>query len=467
MLRHLRVDTSQALPLSAPQEPAARRRARHMCKLMATSSLILLTACNSISATGFGSQPEVPLAQQKASQDLATGSGILNLARDLEERGDLAGALPLYRHLAGQGSGPGALGLARVLLATGSSDEALLAAKKAMDEDSSLAPQASYISGRSYLALGQYSEALSAFERANGIDGAVRGKGVALAALGDTRRALTAFQSDNTTAGRANAALIMALTGDTKTAVTAMEALVQGGDAGPQERQILSMAYLADQQSQKAFEIARLDLDPQAARDTLTFYRTVLALPEQQRMRAMITGTVAPGIDREEDGNLILPDRDSDKAAAERLVAAYNAPQPEPEPVPAIVAEPEPAPEPKAEPAFIPSPRPHIPDDAPALLGPEGYALQIGAYRTIERLVRGWTLLREANLDILGDIEPRRSEIDFGVRDSKPNGFYFRLNAGPLKDLAEARRLCRLLRERGTACWVRPPEVDEGELPNS
>ena len=103
----------------------------------------------------------------------------------------------------------------------------------------------------------------------------------------------------------------------------------------------------------------------------------------------------------------------------------------------------------------------------PALLGPEGWALQIAAYRTKEELRPGWEKLKEKYFDIIGQLEPRRSEIDFGDRAQQPNGYFYRLNAGPLTSYEEARVACQKISELGTDCWVRPPEVTEGDIPEA
>ena len=104
--------------------------------------------------------------------------------------------------------------------------------------------------------------------------------------------------------------------------------------------------------------------------------------------------------------------------------------------------------------------------EVPPLLGPEGWALQIGAYRTIKNLMRGWSILYGQSGDLLKDIPPRRSEVVLENKGGGPGGFYYRLNAGPLKTFGQARDLCAALQARGTSCWIRPPEKTEGNLPS-
>ena len=102
-----------------------------------------------------------------------------------------------------------------------------------------------------------------------------------------------------------------------------------------------------------------------------------------------------------------------------------------------------------------------LPDDPTS-----GYALQIAAYRTMAHLERGVRILYDEAGDILKGLPPRYSEVDFGGRDTYPHGFFYRLNAGPLDSLEEANDKCAQLKDRGIACWVRPPEPAEGQLPD-
>lgn len=74
-------------------------------------------------------------------------------------------------------------------------------------------------------------------------------------------------------------------------------------------------------------------------------------------------------------------------------------------------------------------------------------------------------MLKEKYFDIIGQLEPRRCEIDFADRLQQPNGYFYRLNAVHLTSYEEVRDACQKIAELGTDCWVRPPEVTEGDLP--
>lgn len=421
--------------------------------------MIALGACSYSSASNLP-----PVAEQQVTQASVQKSGGLKaIADDLAASGQHEAAIPLYRHLGARTGDKTVLtALANSLSARGAHQEALkvlgtLAARGQLDTFGW------YTYGKTHLALGQFEDALTAFDNAAALDPnnskARSGRGIALAALGRTHDAMTAFSGVLDPAGLSNRALVLAMTGQPDAAVNILKPLVKAGLLGPQGRQNLAMAYLLAGHEAEAFKMARVDLDPVTINDTFTFYRSLSSLAPANRMQAMVTGAIDPAWTREEAGNLELADNSARQQAAERLVAE-----------PVMVAE---APLPAAVPAPAPEPEPTVAHadyeltEVPPLVEPEGWALQIGAYRTLKNLMRGWTILYRQSSDILQDIPPRRSEVDFGDRKTGPRGFYYRLNAGPLKSLAQAKNLCRLLRERGTSCWIRPPEHTEGKLPET
>jgi len=177
-------------------------------------------------------------------------------------------------------------------------------------------------------------------------------------------------------------------------------------------------------------------------------------LPTDDRFDSVLNQSASDMTDKTKMANEVYNDDDNKLTKAITIARLTEVP---PEPVAAVEPEPEPAPVEQAE------------DDngVPALLGPEGWALQIAAYRTKEELRPGWEKLKAKYFDIIGGLEPRRSEIDFGNRDTPPTGYFYRLNAGPLTSYEEARDACKKIQELGTDCWVRPPEVTEGDLPES
>lgn len=381
------------------------------------------------------------------------GPSLFETASAMARKGNHQAAIPIFRHLVDASDTlKHREALASSLLAVGQASEAASLLESEISVASSNNGAALYTLGKAWLAVGRYDEALAAFsEASNKLDGDPRprsARGVTFAALGKINQSLNSFDmalkvrpGDRETVS--NKALVMALVDQEDAAVSLLEGLVKDQKATARDRQNLALAYLMKGDRVRAEAMGRLDLDQESLNDTFQFYAEVKSLPVDYRMRALVAGAVDPAWTLRESGNLTLAESDAKDRAAERLITK---PKPEPKP------EPKPKPKPKME--------------IPPLLEPEGWAVQIGAYRTIKNLVRGWDILKARNEDILKDIPPRRSEKDFGPRDTKPSGFYYRLNAGPLKNFGEAKKLCKAFKARGTDCWIRPPEKAEGKLPS-
>lgn len=420
--------------------------------IVAGGCALSLAAC----AYGAGTAPEV--ARASSAPAVERSGGLYGIASDMAAKGDHEGAIPLFRHLAATTRSPESItGLANSQMAMGNLESAFQILQALVSDQSTPLPGSTYYSyGKAALALGEFDTALVGFTAAADLmpaDPRPRsGKAIALAATGNIAQALTTLHGANDLSSLSNKALVFAAAGSPETAVKILEPLVTSGAAEARDRQNLAMAYLLAGREDRAYQIARLDLDAASVDATFTFYRGLASLGHTDRMRALVTGTIDPAWSRRETANLTLEDTTDRSLAAARFVSE-----------PKLMAE-APAPEPVKEEVV---PTNYKPGDVPPLLEPEGWALQIGAYRTIERLMRGWEILYERNIDILADIPPRRSEIDFGERNGPPSGFYFRLNAGPLKTLAEAKALCDELKNRGTSCWIRPPETSEGKLPQT
>jgi tetratricopeptide (TPR) repeat protein len=449
------------------------RPTRSVRTFLLGTSMLAIGACGVTTDKNLNTL-KLPYSKPLTFQDSQNPEGGLKAVADnLVKNGQIDAAIPLYRTLATNSSTAENLhALGDTLSKVGAHEEAAKIYAKALDKDASHAPSW-YGVGRSWLALGRFDEALAAFSEASnyGEERANSGRGIALAALGRTDQALEAFDYSNDPTSLSNKALVLAATGQTDEAIKLLEPIVEN-DGSPRDRQNLAMAYLMADREGDAYRLARLDLDPTTVQETFTFYRTIMNVPADHRMRALVTGTIDPEWDRSEAGNLVISDTEVRQEAAKRLIAENKTPEPEPEPIPAPTVDVQPEPEPAPTPA--PTAEPEAVEDRsnyelttiPPLVEPDGWALQIGAYRTIKNLMRGWTILYRQSGDLLEDIPPRRSEVDHGNSDTGPQGFYYRLNAGPLKSLSRARELCAALKERGTDCWIRPPEPVEGKLPS-
>ncbi|MEX0299983.1 MAG: tetratricopeptide repeat protein [Kordiimonas sp.] len=419
---------------------------RQIWPALLSASSLLLTACNTgnnytVLATPASAQPKA----------LDGTIELKRIADELVAGGDHAAAIPLYRHLGASSGDPTALNaLANSLVAQGAHDEATktlnLLVKRGQATEATW-----YNLGKVKLASGLFEEALTAFNQADIMrpnhPKTLSGKAISLAALGRTSEAIAAFDTNSDSLTLTNKAMIFAATGQPNAAVALLEPLVRSGKSSARQRQSLAMAYLLDGRDQNAHQLARLDLDSATINETFTFYRSLSSLEESERMQALVTGSINPAWNRKAKANLELKETRTRKIAAQRVVPAK---------VQTVVA--------------VAKPKPvkdYVFKEIPPLIEPEGWALQIGAYRTIKNLMKGWTILYRKSGDLLQDIPPRRSEVDFGKKDKGPKGFYYRLNAGPLKTFAEAKTLCEALKERGTKCWIRPPETTEGKLPDA
>jgi len=430
---------------------------RHFRPALVGASALLLSAC---SYGGYSA----PAATSSTAQVTTGTSELKRIADQLADSGDHEAAIPIYRYLGSRSGDAAALtALASSLIAQGAHSEGASILSTVVTRG-----QASgatwYNLGKAHLANGQFDEALLAFNKASaqiGQDPKVRsGRAIALAALGRTGQAIAAFQTASDRLTLSNKALVLAATGRAKAAILVLEAVMRQNGGTSRDRQNLAMAYLLAGQEQEAHRVARLDLDPVTINETFTFYRSLSSLNPAHRMQALVTGAVNPEWTRGKLANLALQESKGREDAAKRLVENNMAARTPKKKLLAAAPTPKPQPEPVSRADYVLT-------EVPPLVEPEGWALQIGAYRTIKNLMRGWTILYRKSGDILEGIPPRRSEVDFGKREEKPSGFYYRLNAGPLKTFAHAKELCSELKNRGTNCWIRPPEKTEGKLPSA
>lgn len=84
--------------------------------------------------------------------------------------------------------------------------------------------------------------------------------------------------------------------------------------------------------------------------------------------------------------------------------------------------------------------------EAPAASGPQP-SIHLASYRSTKQAERGWSQLRRAHQNILGDLNFTVKEINLGSK-----GIYFRLIAGPFPDKGQAADACRKLKSRRQFC---------------
>ncbi len=370
-------------------------------------------------------------------------------------QGRPAAALALYRDaytLSGLGAGGGALvGIGRSLLALGRPELAEPILKRAT-AGSRGDWQAHYAFGQALLRMGRYRDAVRAFGRAVAAGGDARARlaeAIARDAVGEQegRERLPAGMDAAAAAAdpvvAANLALLHTLHGRIAPAMRIFRRLVMAERADVVVRHNLALALVFAHEEDKAAQVLRIDLDAEAANQTLRYFRRLKALSPASRVRALIA-TTAPMSHAPADTAIpVVADSPQKRALLKRLFAKPAPPPPPP-----------PAPKPKPEPV-----------DLPPLLDPTGWSVQIAAYRTPAQLKRGQAYYWRKYAEVLGRYRPRRSEIDYGPRKKAPRGFFYRLNIGDLHDRAEAVALCKQLKALGAPCWVRPPEPPEGRLP--
>ena len=400
-----------------------------------------------------------PAAHTSAVQS-HDGSSLQFLADSMAAQGKYDAAIPLYRRahaLHPKDAGP-LLGLGTSLAALGANAEALEALQAAHDRDES-DPEITvkladlYVAmDRPELALTLYSEALV---KDPGNAAALNGKAVALDATGDHQTAQNTYETGLASEPenlklQSNLGLSLAIDGKADESIQMLEDAATDPRAGPSERQNLALAYGLAGRDEDAAKVASIDFDPVTVDENLAYYSELRSMSPDERATALTNGTRKPKQNTDHPANFAYgTDEVQAKATINRLVGS-----------PSAAIEPL-EPEAKVEPAVQTAPITEVPPP----LGAEGYALQIAAYRKAEQLITGWNILHERYSDIIGTLTARRSEVDFGQRDTDPNGFFYRLNAGPLTTYDEAKALCDEIIARGGPCWVRSPEPSEGQLP--
>jgi hypothetical protein len=183
----------------------------------------------------------------------------------------------------------------------------------------------------------------------------------------------------------------------------------------------------------------------------------------------------------QQPGGMAIPDQDKlvynqgkGPPQVEKLLPPPEVPLPRPAPsgevasdspaapaVPVTPAVPAPAQPPTAPAAAVPmTTAPAVaavlPPPAPAPSAPvaavTGYRLQLGALRSEEAARQEWAKLKKAHGDLLGALSAAWPRADLGER-----GTYYRIQAGPVGDVAAAEHLCGELKRRNVGCiLVRP-----------
>ncbi len=389
-----------------------------------------------------------------------SNNSFLVLANEMVEQGDYSAAIPLYRraHKSQPSSAAPLVGLGTSLSAIGQYNDATVAFQQAISKNGQNLGALKGL-GSSYLALNRPTRAIPFLQQAvrfnpKDVD-AISSLALALDMQGHRAASLEIYKDGlrvdpNNLKLLNNYGLSLALQSRHDEAIAILKQAAQHKDAGATHRQNLAMAYALSGNETMSARLLSIDSSPDMTNSNLNYFRVLTNLPMDDRFNAVLNQSENDKTDTSDAANEIYNDDDNELTKSITVARLVEVP---PEPVAMI--EPE---------IVVPEPED---DGVPALLGPEGWALQIAAYRTKEELRPGWDKLKAKYSDIIGALEPRRSEIDFGDNGSEPSGYFYRLNAGPLTSYAEARDACKAISELGTDCWVRPPEVKEGDLPET
>jgi tetratricopeptide (TPR) repeat protein len=427
--------------------------------MMGTAAIFLLASCSGQNEAKYASNSQTsPVPTVKEAPN-----SLMRLANEMADSKDYAAAIPLYKSahkwhpfqvspLVGLGDSYSAIG--QYEDATKTYEDALGRDEKNLGALKGLA--------KAYIALGRSALAVPLLHTASMIDSndadVISNLALTLELAGNHAAALGVYQeglanNPNSLKILNNYGLSLALRSQHEDAIQYLKQAAQHKDSGASHRQNLALAYALSGNETMSYRLLSIDNGPDISNDSLSFFRLISALPEDRRFQAMMDGAVEDKVDNTEYSNYNQPeDNLVQKVTVARLIDTEDLPMEEPVPEP--VPEPPKAPEPEMDDG-----------DVPPLLGPQGWALQIASYRHKNELSPGWKILLKKYPHVLEGLEPRRSEIDFGKDAADPKGKYYRLNAGPLTSLAEAKEKCAIITKSGTDCWVRVPEVTEGEMP--
>lgn len=437
-------------------------------RIIHTTRLVALLATVSILAAACSAPLSVRHTDTVVAAQGAGGGGhfaLLRLADDMARDGRYTAAIPIYRRAHEQNSrdnGP-LNGLGEALSAVGQYEEATKVFATALERDDDDGRTLRGL-GRAWVALGRPELALPLYDRAvelrSSDTDALNGRAVALDAVNRHSEAIESFRQALSHAPsdmqlRNNYGLSLALEGKYEDAITILEDVALAPGATAQHRQNLALVYGLAGRTRAAQRVAAIDLAIIEVEANMIFFAELRGMNPASRRQAVLVGIRNPKNDTSQVANQAFKtDAEAPAAAMARLTRPVALAEVEPEPVPEPVIEPEPEPEPVEVVDF----------DIPPLVDPTGYAVQIAAYRHGSELMPGWRILSERYSDLISHLEPRRSEKDFGEREQEPSGYFYRLNAGPLRSFAEARDICIEMASRGGDCWVRPPEPAEGAV---
>lgn len=336
---------------------------------------------------------------------------------------------------------------------------------------------------KAYTAAGRYQSAAEAYgdlSAMNPNDGNVRFR-AALSSLAAGNRytalsTLDALADDSSLA--ADVGLALALSGETRKAISLLEKAVRAGTSTPRLRQNLALAQALSGEWAAARTTASMDLTPDAVDARVAEWAAIASNTDSAWRTASVMGVEIAANDAgrpvalawapPQTGTMVAavappaaetPVEPVAVAAEPAVVVAEAAPAVRVKPVAIARAEVPVAAEPAqpivkiraVQPAFeAPKPVAAVKREIRALAKPThgAWVVQLGSYAKPEFLNAGWKTLVRQN-SALGEFDPIRSQIAVN------GATYHRLAIGSFANVTEAVDLCRNLKAEGYSCFVR------------
>jgi len=231
-------------------------------------------------------------------------AAIMRVAASTLASGDAATAAGLYRraHDIEPSAVPPLLGLARAFTMLGANDDAVVAYKAVLDIDANNV-EALRGMGGALLALDQPRQAITHLEAVLDRVGDARthnALGLAHDMLGEHKSAQACYRTGLTAepgnlALRNNLGLSLVLSGDFREGIELLRTVAEMPGANVRQRLNLALAYGLAGETEHAMNIARMDLDEQAVRSNVAFYRMLRSLDDPKTVMKAIGAYHAGG----------------------------------------------------------------------------------------------------------------------------------------------------------------------------
>lgn len=423
--------------------------AKRRLSIAAIGSIVCLLAASGCGDTLPGSESPTSLADDGRDRV----APLLQAADAARAAGDFDTAISRYR--AAAAVNPRALepwlDLAAAELAAQHSQAAAEAYRSAQAIDDGNA-EAAYWLGQIALRAGKPDDAAMEFEhglKSHSDDPRLNnGAAMAYALEGDYDRArhyydaALAVEPDNPSLLN-NYGLLQLQTGDLEGALASFSPLVQAHPTNSRYRINLAMSYLALGKTGDALANAPGLTEGQLGRMLATFYHAKPA-PAAALSNTPTTTIASPQMATDASQLHQIPGVGKNKAIV-------DAPSLAPVSIPPTLSPPEINPSAGTASANAASSQEPVRPPSTGLLN-GGYKIQVGSVRTGPDAQQEWHRLLARQQDILGDLSLVISRADLGAR-----GVFYRIQAGPFADAADAGRRCDELHGRSLGCIIVRP----------